>query len=184
MGVRLLMCVGENNASAKFTNEQVIEIYHSTESIDVLASKYNVTRYNIITIKRKIYYRSVTGNITELPGFSEIDIADGKSGMFTMDMIALIFYDSGDYMYFWKKYRASAREVRSIKSKKTYKKITSVLGVPGQVKRYGLTHDMVDEIYESTDSFANIAKKFGIHYNTVRNIKGAQSRAFSMWDEF
>ena len=51
---------GENNPSAKFTNDQVIDIYRSPEDLNILASRYNCSRYNIITIKRKIYYKIVT----------------------------------------------------------------------------------------------------------------------------
>lgn len=173
-----------SNIKTRFTDEQVLIIYYSTNSIDELAIQYGVSRYNIITIKRKIYYRSITSDIAVLPGFSEKDLINNRSGMFPIDLVKDIFYDTGNYAYFWEKYKVSAREVRSIKSKRTYKKITSTLGIPGQIKRYGLTQDMVDEIYESTGTNKEIAEKFNIHYNTVRNIKSAQSRAFNIWEEF
>jgi hypothetical protein len=173
---------GENNPSAKFTNEQVIEIYYSSEDLDILCKKYNCIRYNIISIKRKIYYRNVTKDIKELPGFPE------KCGSTTfpipIDLIEDIFYDTGDYEYFYEKYRATKVVVRNIKKKISFKKITSKLGIPGQVKRYGLTQDMVSEIFRATGTNKEIAEKYGIHYNTVRNIKGKYSRAFNMWEEF
>ena len=171
---------GENNPSAKFTNSQVLEIYHSTDSIDELAKRYNVRRYNITSIKRKIYYKSVTENIDVLPGFSDEDLRKP----IPIDFIENIFYDTGDYDYFWKKYKATEKVVRGIKGKKSFKKITSKLGTPGQVRRYGLTRDMVESIYNAEGSNSEIAERFGIHYNTVRNIKGKNSRAFDMWEEF
>ena len=173
---------GENNPSAKFTNEQALEIYHSNEDLDILSKKYDVNRYNIITIKRKIYYKNVTKDITVLPGFPD----NQKSTPFPIpiDLIPDIFYDTGGYDYFWEKYKASERVVRSIKGKTSFKKITLHLEKPGQVRRYGLTRSEVDDVYNATGTNAEVAKRFNIHYNTVRNIKGKESRAFDMWEEF
>lgn len=176
---------GENNPSAKFTNAQVLEIYHSTESIDFLVKKYDVVRYNITTIKRKIYYRSVTKDIKDLPGFCEADRGRGKNRPIPIDLIEEIYYDTGSYEHFWKTYGASENVVRNIKSKKSNKNITSKLeGEPGQVKRYKLTYDEVSAIFEAPGDSRDIAKKYGIHYNTVRNIKGKYSRVYNMWEDF
>lgn len=176
---------GENNPRAKLTNAQVLEIYYSTDTIADLAVRYNVSRYNIITVKRKIYYRNVTKDISELPGCSDTDLY-GTGGGFPLpiDLIEDVFYDTGDYNYFWEKYRLTSTAVKGIKSKKTFKKITSKLGTPGQIKRYGLTRDMIELIFNSEGTNCEIAEKFGIHYNTVRNIKGKHSRAYNMWEDF
>jgi hypothetical protein len=175
-----LSVAGENNPSSKFTNKQVLEIYHSTDSIDELSKKYNVNRYNIISIKRKIYYRSVTQDIDILPGFSDKDLRKP----IPIDFIEKIFYDSGSYEYFWENYKATEGVVKSIKNKKSFKKITSKLGTPGKVKRYGMTRDEVELIFNARGTNKEIAAKFGIHYNTVRNIKGKYSRAYDMWEDF
>jgi hypothetical protein len=174
---------GENNSSAKFTKEQVLEIYYSIESLDVLAERYNANRYNIITIKRKIYYRNITKDIEELPGFCMVDNKKCRLPI-PIDCIEKIFYDTGGYQYFWEKYRATEAVVKSIKNKKSFKKITSKLGIPGQVKRYGMTRDMVEGVYNAKGTNTQIAERYGIHYNTVRNIKGKGSRAFNIWEEF
>jgi hypothetical protein len=173
---------GENNHGAKFTNAQALEIYASNEDLDILAQTYNCSRYNIISIKRKIYYKNVTKDIKELPGFPERQ----KSTPFPIpiDLIPDIFYDTGDYNYFWEKYRASERVVQGIKNKKSFKAITTKLGTPGQVKRYGMTRDMVEAVYNAPGTNVELAERFNIHYNTVRNIKGKNSRAFNMWEEF
>ena len=176
---------GENNYNSKFTNYQVIDIYHSNESIDNLSKKYNVTRYNIITIKRKIYYKSVTKDIEELPGCSDEDLY-GKGGGFPLpiNLIEDVFYDSGDYNYFWEKYKITPVMIKSIKNKKSFKKITSKLGIPGQVKRYGMDRDIIEQVFNATGTNKEIAEKFGVHYNTVRNIKGKYSRAYDIWEDF
>jgi len=173
---------GENNPSAKFTNEQVIEIYYSDIDLDILAEQYKCSRYNIITIKRKIYYKEVTKNIKELPGFSK----NQKSTPFPIpvDLIEDIFYDTGDYDYFLEKYKASYRVVKGIKDKKSFKKITSKLGIPGQVKRYGMDRNTIEQVFNATGTNKEIAERFNVHYNTVRNIKGKNSRAWHMWEEY
>jgi hypothetical protein len=173
---------GEKNPSAKFSNQQALEIYYSNEDLDILSQRYNCTRYNIISIKRKIYYKNVTKNITDLPGFPEKQ----KSTPFPLpiDLITTLFYDTGDYEYFQKKYRATPGVVRGIKSKKSFRKITSTLGIPGEVKRYGMTQTLVDEVYNAKGTNKELSEKYGIHYNTVRNIKSKYSRAFNMWEEF
>ena len=174
---------GENNASAKFTNEQVLEIYHSDEHMDILAKRYGVTRYNIITIKRKIYYRSVTKDIKVLPGHCPTDVGKGKTRPIPLDLIKEIYLDIGDFEYFNKKYGASEKVVRSIKERKTFKKITKDLGDPGQVKRFRLTNNEIASIRKDTRPNSEIAKEYGIHYNTVRNIKGRYTRTH-IWGEY
>ena len=175
---------GENNPSAKFTNNQVVEIYHSTNTIDQLCKEHRVVRYNIITIKRKIYYRNVTKDITELPGCNDLDLY-GKGGGFPLpiDLIESVFYDTGDYEYFWNRYRLTAVAIRSIKKKKSWKKITSGLGTPGQVKRYNLTNDDVENIIASADTLIQLSEKYGVHLETIRNIKKGITR-HEIWEEF
>jgi len=172
--------VGNNNA--KLSSEQVIEVYHSTESYKLLSEKYSVGTYQIISIKRKLTYKNVTRDILDLPGF----YTEGKTTRLPLpiEFIEKIFYDSGDYAYFWEKYKATERVVQSIKNKKSFRKITSGFGTPGQVRRYGMTRDEVEAVYNATGTNRDVALRFGIHYNTVRNIKGKNSRAFDIWEEF
>jgi hypothetical protein len=173
---------GTGNPRAKLSAEQVIEIYYSTESYTSLSEGFNVGTYQIISIKRKLTYKNILNGIIDMPGF----YTEGKTTRLPLpiDFIEKIFYDTGDYDYFWKTYNATERVVQGIKNKKSFKRITLNLGKPGQVKRYGMTRDMVDEVYNASGTNKYIAAKFNIHYNTVRNIKGKNSRAFNMWEEF
>lgn len=175
---------GGNNPAAKLTNEQALEVYKSNDTIEHLCNKYNLNRYNVISIKRKIYYKSATKDISELPGYSELDSKKGASFPLPIDRIEDVFYDTGDFEYFREKYRITPVVVKSIKSKKSFKKITSKLGIPGAVKRYGMTQQTVDDVYNAEGTNKEIAERFNIHYNTVRNIKSKYSRAFNMWEEF
>lgn len=174
--------IGAGNPRAKLNEDQVMKIYHSTDSYKLLAEQYNVGVYQILSVKRKLTYKNVTKDILDLPGF----YTGGKTTRLPLpiDFIEKIFYDTGDYNYFWKEYKATERVVQGIKNKKSFRKITTNLGTPGQVKRYGMTRDEVEEIYNAVGSNRDLAGRFGIHYNTVRNIKGKNSRAFNMWEEF
>lgn len=169
---------------SKLTDEQIIDIYTSTDTIENLCKKYGINRYNVMTIKRRIYYKHVTGSISELPGFSNLDSKKGTSYPLPIDKIESVFYDSGDFKYFEQTYKITPTVVKSIKSKKYFRRITSVLGTPGPVKRYGMTQQMVDDVYNAAGTHKEIAEKFGIHRNTVTNIKSKQSRAFNIWEDF
>jgi predicted DNA-binding protein YlxM (UPF0122 family) len=52
---------------------------------------------------------------------------------------------------------------------------------PGQIVKWGLSPDQVNEIYYSDESFATIAQKYNIHVETVRNIKRGNTRTFEEW---
>lgn len=174
---------GENNVSAKFTNKQVLDIYYSCEHMDALAEKYGVKRYNIITIKRKIYYRCVTEHITELPGYCEHDIGPGKTRPIPIDLIKEIYLDTGDYEYFKNRYNATQAVVKSIKSRKSFKRVTQGLGDPGQVKRYGLSYDDVTDIRNSELDIVKLAEKYNVNIETIRNIRNRTTR-MQIWDDF
>lgn len=173
---------GENHPLARISNNDAVDIYYSEEDPDILATRYAIDRYTILAIKRKIKYSCATKHISDLPGF----YLDGKTTRLPLpiDSIEKIFYDTGDYAYFWEKYRATERVVKSIKDKKSFKSITSTLGVPGQVKRYGMTRTMIEEVFNAAGTNKEIAERYNIHYNTVRNIKGKNSRAWHMWEEY
>lgn len=166
------------------SDNQILEIYHSAESLDILADRYSIRRYNIISIKRKIYYKNVTKDITTLPGWSEK--GKGNSFPIPIDIIEKLFYDTGDFEYFQLTYGASYSVVRNIKNKKSFKKITSHLGIPGQVKRYGLTENEVTEIFLSKDkTIDELSNIYKVHTMTIRNIRKGLTRVSTIWtDDF
>lgn len=173
---------GENNPSAKFTNDEALSIYHSCEHIDDLAKKYGVSRANIIDIKRKKYYRSVTHDIDVLPGHNPADTGRGKEFPIPVDMIPLIYTESGTYEYFYNTYRATRSVVISIKKRKKFKYLTSDLGVPGEIRRYKLTNSDLMYIHETDTSSDVLAEKFGISEGTVNNIRTGFTRGVFVED--
>jgi hypothetical protein len=99
----------------------------------------------------------------------------------TDEQVKQIFHDSGDTMYFKKKYKVDIRTVKSIKTKEAHKHITKHLENPGQIAKYGLTPEQVDAIFYSEEPYAKLAKTYKIHEETVRNIKNSKTRAFEEW---
>lgn len=173
---------GENNPSAKFTNAEALEIYHSCEHMDDLAIKYGVSRANIIDIKRKKYYKSVTRDIKTLPGHHPEDTGKGKEFPIPFDMIPLIYMETGSYGYFYDTYRATRAVVIGIKKRKKFKYLTSDLGDPGEIRRYNLTNSDLTFIHDSEMSDDELADKFGISGSTVNNIRTGYTRGVFVED--
>jgi len=47
-----------------------------------------------------------------------------------------------------------------------------------------MTQSEVEEVFNAKGTNIEISKKYGIHPNTVRNIKKEHSRAYIIWQEF
>ena len=172
---------GTNNPMAKLNKSQVIEIYHSTEDPSILSKRFSVGTGQIFGIKRKVYYTEVTKDILEMPGFFT-----GKKIVripLPTNAIIDIFLTEETYSYFKSKYGASRQVVTSIKSRKTYKYVTKDLIKAGSVKKYNLTNQDTVDIFNSVLSLDELSAIYGVHKETIRNIKKGKSRKFFK-DEF
>ena len=58
---------GENHGNAKLTEQKVLEIFHSTESLSVLAKRHGTDKSNISLIKRGKNWGWLTGAIAKTP---------------------------------------------------------------------------------------------------------------------
>jgi hypothetical protein len=166
---------GVNNPRSKLTEEQVREIYHSCESIKILSKKYPVGAGQIKAIKRKQYYKSIVESIADPPGY----FANSRERVALTDQdIRQIFLEENTYEYFHNKYKISRQTLRSIKTRKVFAKVTADLGAAGHVKKYKLSNDDTNDIYNSPLSLQDLAEKYHIHIETVRNIKNVKTRKF------
>lgn len=164
---------GENNPKAKLTNEQVLEIYMSSDKTANLSVKYGISGQQIIHIKRRKSYKKVLENIIEPPGVhpscKRIPLSDEK--------IISIFLDTGSPSYFKERYDVGVSVVRRIKNRQIYKTITRRLENPGQIILYNLSPDAVFEIRNSKkDQNEELIKKYGVNIETLRNIRLAKTR--------
>ncbi len=166
---------GTKNPRAKLTEEQVLEVYFSTESTNKLAEKYNLSNSQISSIKRKRSYRDILMHIPEKPGHA----VNSRRIPLSDDSVRCIFFDEGDAKYFRKKYKVGIAVVRNIKDRKTYKAITKRLTHPGQIKLYRLGPSEIFAIKNSQKTNDELAKTYGVHRETVRNIKNGITRAIT-----
>ena len=172
---------GVNNPQSKLTKSQVIEIYHSMNSPEELSTRYGVGTGQIFGIKRKIYYKDITASISGFPGQYT-----GKKKIryiIPIDAVVDIFLKEETYDYFKKKYNASRQVVKNIKLRKVYKTETEGLVAAGSVKKYKLTNQDTVDIFRSCESNKNLASRYGVSVETIRNIKNGDSRKFFK-DEF
>lgn len=167
---------GTNNPMSKLSKDNVLEIYFSEESPEYLSKKFSISAGQIFGIKRKVYYSSITEHILEMPG-----VYKGKKRIripLTTDSIIDIFLKEETYSYFKEKYGASRIVVKNIKNRKSYKKVTENLKKPGCVKKYNLTNQDTVNIFHSSQSIKELSKIYGVHPETVRNIKKCITRKF------
>jgi hypothetical protein len=167
---------GTNNINSKLTEEQVLEIYYSEKSPEELSLFYGISQTQVYGIKRKAYYYSVTKELIEQPGFYK-----GKKVIripITIDAVKSIYLEENSYKYFKDKFSASPQVVKNIKSGKTYKHITKDLGPAGHVIKNKLSNDDVIYIRQSDEQNKLLAIKFGVHPETIYNIKSGRTRKF------
>lgn len=165
---------GENNPSAKLTAEQVIEIYHSTEKTADVAKKYNVGCGQVTSIKRKMSYKKPLAEITEPPGVHP----SCRRVPLSKETIIAIFLDTATPTEFKQKYNVGVSVVRRIKNRQTYRSVTKNLQGPGQIIIHKLSPEDVFTIRNSKEKTEPLAKKYGVHKETIRNIKSARTRRF------
>ena len=165
---------GIKNPRAKLTEKQVLDIYYSCEKTQDLVDKYGVVSGQIMCIKRKKSYKNVTENIIDMPGVHP----SCKRIPLSTETIQDIYLDEGDTAYFKEVYNVGIGVVRNIKFRNTYKKETEGLGVPGEISLWGLTETDIDDIYESKEPRKELAKKYGVDPETIRNIQLSKTRAF------
>lgn len=166
---------GINNPRSKFTQDQVIEIYYSTDKTADIATKFQVSTGTIKDIKRKTYYRSITENFGP-PGYhsslKRIPLSD--------DIIKEIYYFSGTAKDFKEKFNCSVSVARNIKFGKTYSRVTlPLIGEAGEIKIHNLTWDEICEIRSSDDSCAKLGKQYKVHPETIRNIRNGKTRNYT-----
>lgn len=161
---------GEGNPNCKLTADNVIAIYKSPELISVLARKFNIGPAEIRKIKHKKSWHSVLRHVTSQPGFHY----KNRFEFFTTDELIQevtdIYLDDRSDSAIACDYNLGVDTVRRIKSGKIYQEFTSNLVLP-ETTKYSLTVSERNEIKNSTIHFSALAKKFGVHVETIRNIK-------------
>lgn len=165
---------GVNNPRSRLTIEQVIEIYRSTESKEILTRIYNISNGIINGIKGKRYYRSITDTLDELAGKCKGD----KKIPLSKEVIEDIYYFEGTVKELKEQFGVSVTLARNIKTGHTYKNITKNLGNPGGIKLHGLTWNDVVEIRKSSESNKILSNYYGVSPNTISSIRNMKTRLY------
>lgn len=165
---------GIKNPQSNLTEQAVINIYHISDTIENLCKTYNISKGQIIGIKRKIYYRDITDSIRSQPG--QILGQKINRTLFTIDDIRNIYLEKGDFKYFLDNYLASRQVVKNIKLRKTFAKITENLGAPGELKINKLSKEDIIVIRQTNESNKKIAEQYNLNPETIRKIKKGLSR--------
>ena len=81
--IRVNKGVGEKNSEARLTNQNVIEIcellVEDKLTLKEIGEKYNVSKYTINNIKRKVSWRHITNNYI----FPKVNVIRAKNGRFS-----------------------------------------------------------------------------------------------------
>ena len=81
--IRVNKGVGEKNSEARLTNQNVIEICELLAedklTLKEIGEKYNVSKYTISNIKRKVSWRHITNNYI----FPKVNVIRAKNGRFS-----------------------------------------------------------------------------------------------------
>jgi hypothetical protein len=170
---------GVKNPRAKLTEEQVIEIYHSTKSCSKLSNRFGVGTGQINGIKKKRYYKDVTESITVLPGVME---SKCPRQILPLDIVKKIYLEEGSYQYFKEQYNVNYAVVRRIKEGRSNRAVTKDLGPAGHVRKHRLTNTDIAEIRQGKLSLDELAGKFGVLRETIRNIISGKSHRFFRYE--
>ncbi|WWT40459.1 hypothetical protein [Staphylococcus phage PT94] len=105
------------NRELQFTQEQIIEIYTSSEAINNIAKEYNVVRETISRIKNDVNYTEITKELSNPKTNKRIDRLD----------VIDIYLDDRSVKEIAEEYGVSLSTVYNIKNKTCHKTITNEL---------------------------------------------------------
>lgn len=98
---------------------------------------------------------------------------------FKDDDVIEIYCMRGTISDFKKQYSIDIRTVKNIKKRYTYQKVTEGLGDPGGIVIYKLSPNDVFDIRDSVESNISLAEYYGVHRETIHNVRHGKTRFFS-----
>ena len=165
---------GTNNPQSKLTCQQVLEIYRSEQAISEIVEYYSISASQVLSIKRRKSYIDILDDVQEPAGRDP----NSSRVYLTDQQVRDVFLYTGSVKDFKEVFGISIQIARSIKNRLRYKDVTCDLGDPGEIKLHKLTWDDVVNIRQSLKSEAELAKQYGVHPETVINIKLRKTRRF------
>jgi len=90
-----------------------------------------------------------------------------------------IYCMRGTISEFKEQYSIDIRTVKNIKNRYTYQQVTKDLGSPGEIVTHKLSPSDVFAIRDSAVSNISLAKHYGVHKETIHNVRHGKTRFFS-----
>lgn len=159
---------------SKLTESDIITIYCSTMSKRDLAKLFKVSVRVIHGIKKKKYYHLITDKINEPVGICKGD----KRIPLDPYTVERIFYFEGSISELKKQFHVSATLARNIKTKHTYRNITTKLDRPGCIKIHGLSWDDIVDIRNSDESNTTLSIHYNVSQKTISQIRNMKIRLY------
>lgn len=161
---------GIKNSNAKLSILDVINIYKSKETISDLGRFYNIGPAEIRKIKHKKSWRPVTSKLITEPGYHYKNRLEFLNEGELKQEITDIFLDDRPYTDICLYYEMGREKIKKIKDGKIYKEMTKDLVLPEMIF-HGITNSERLHIKQSNLSLKDLSQKYGVHLETIRNIK-------------
>jgi len=157
----------------KLTDDQIVEIYLSSDPTAKLAADYGVSTFTIRSVKKGRTRGDITGQYLMFPVQPR-----SHRKILTDDMVKEIYEFTGTLAQLNAIYGISKSVANNIKFGRTYASVTAQLGPPGELRLHSLTWDDVCTIRASTMETKLLASLFNVSESTVRNIRAGRTRQF------
>lgn len=168
-----ILNAGEKNSNSKLSTKQVIEIFkRSDKTISELSREYLIGCAEIRKIKHKKSWKPVTLNLTGRPGFHFKNRFEFYTKGELEQEISDLFLDDRSLSDLATCYSLGIAKIAKIKNNELYAEITKNLVKPETIY-YGLTASNRTSIIQSNKSLKVLANKYGVHLETIRNIKNS-----------
>lgn len=162
----------------KLSEQQVIEIFSSSESTSIIAAIYGVSTNTVRSIKRRHTYREITQQRELFPNPQRVKT---KKPILDDETVIEIYKFSGSISALKQNFGVSKKVAQNIKFGFTYRSITEEIRntcPPGEIKLHSLTWDDVCAIRASSLSQSILASLFNVSNTTISNIKLEKTRKF------
>jgi len=169
--------IDRGRTTRKFTDEEIREVYTSTETSSELAKRLNVTKVTINTIRSRKEWSKVTEGL-------EINIPTGSertreaSAILTKEQVREVYLAKDTLANLAKQYGTDTTTISKIKCGINWKDVTESLGEAGSSEhpfKAKLQKDTVKEIYLSKETSKVLAIRYGITPRSINQIRSKET---------
>jgi len=167
------MPVGENSVHSKLTESQVIDVLESTNSIIFMARKHNI---NPATIKN-IRDGDIWGHLKEK--VNKPEKYDDDRFKLSDEQVLEILESTESNKKIGNRLGVMVRTISAIRCGRMRNDLRKSAKIPEKYDNdhIRLTEEQVSEIKISRETNKSLGKKFGVHYDHIRNIRRGVRRS-------